>query len=282
LAFPFAADAIILGVFENARVAILGHLVGTPELSAYVLVMLFVGLTTDFVGGFYYSLATLLSHSIGAENSSLTGQYLQLSIIYFVLFSIPFVIMWYLLMEPTLLFLGLDSKTAKMGQEFTAPVVFSGIFHGVNKCFRELMETTDYEITSMLLGAGEEIAVTVAILIYALYWETPSLTVIGYLFLFTYALSLCFTVGLILFTGWFKQYYGGLFHSCALSVRTLGWKIIVMMFVLMFVFSFADFYSSCMWQNWHASRMLFKTAAPIACGYLLAYGEWEVLAFLAA
>jgi len=62
--------------------------------------------TADVLGGIHESLVSLLSHSIGSGNRKLTGQYVQLSIELYVIFSIPFMVMWYLVIEDTLLLLG--------------------------------------------------------------------------------------------------------------------------------------------------------------------------------
>ncbi|GKY92301.1 hypothetical protein MPSEU_000201200 [Mayamaea pseudoterrestris] len=251
LALAFGSEAIVVGVLENARVAILGQLVGTPALSAYVLVSLLVGLTSDVVGGFYFSLATLLSHSIGANHNDMTGQYVQLAIWLFILFSVPFILMWMFVMEETLVFLGLDAATALMGQEFARTFVMTKLIKGINKCFREMFATSGHEVTSSILGVVEEVVATSAMLIYALHWDEPTLQTIGYIFMVVAEMGLFSVLLVVAWTGWFKQYYRGLFHKLALT-------------------------------NWVALKMMIRTATPIACGYLLAYGEWEVLAFFAA
>jgi len=78
LGFPFFLQALLEGVTEIGRVAIIGRLMGTKELAAYVTVDLLISFTSQVLGGFHESLVSLLSHSIGCGNRKLTGQVSEL------------------------------------------------------------------------------------------------------------------------------------------------------------------------------------------------------------
>ena len=74
LGFPFFLQALLEGVAEIGRLAIIGRLLGTRELAAYVTVDMLISFTAEVLGGFHESLVSLLSHSIGCGNRKLTGQ----------------------------------------------------------------------------------------------------------------------------------------------------------------------------------------------------------------
>lgn len=74
---------------------------------------------------------------------------------------------------------------------------------------------------------------------------------VGYIYLVESVIYLCVTATLIGIKGWFQRYYKGFFQTCALSNRS-------------------------------AVKMMLKTASILSAGYLLAYAEWEILAFFAS
>lgn len=83
LAIPFGTQSFSTGIIEMLTVAIIGKLIGTKEVSAFVVVRTLVDITSSFFGGFHESLATLCSQSNGRNNPKLTGQYVQLSVIFY-------------------------------------------------------------------------------------------------------------------------------------------------------------------------------------------------------
>jgi len=138
LGFPFFLQALLEGAAEFGRVAIIGRLLGTKELAAYVIVDLLISFTSEVLGGIHESLVSLLSHSIGSGNRTLTGQYVQLSIELYVLFFIPFLFLWYFFIEDTLMLLGFDAEVAAIGKAFAVPYLFAALLNGVLECIHGL------------------------------------------------------------------------------------------------------------------------------------------------
>ena len=63
---------------------------------------------------------------MGRHNYKLVGQYVQLSMIFYVVCYIPFIILWWVYMPNLLLWLGFDAQTAEIGKEYTqVRVVYS-------------------------------------------------------------------------------------------------------------------------------------------------------------
>lgn len=217
LALPFFLQALLTGVAENGRVAIVGLLLGTREVAAFVIVDLLVGFTSEVVGGVYDSLTTLLSHSVGAGNRKLTGEYLQLAIVFYVVFSIPFIVMWFYLMGPALEFFGYDEQTVQIGVAFTKPYLFAELLNGVTECIHGIMDVIGLEVASTILVTIGETIMTVSWLIIALFLK-PSLAVLGYTDLIIAAVYLMITIIIIVAKGWLRRYYCGIFGSFALAV----------------------------------------------------------------
>jgi len=217
LALPFFSQALLEGVAEAANVAIIGQLIGTKEMAAYVVTDLLIGISNDALEGFQESLTQLLSHSIGTGNRKLTGEFLQLAAIFYVVLSIPFIVMWYYVIEDAILWLGFDDETAKIGRSFAIPMMFSLLLDGVTDVIHALLDVTDREVLSSVLVAIGEIVATLTLLVLALVFN-PTLETVGYMFLVISAIYLVSTITLFLATGWYRRYYCGLFGSFALKV----------------------------------------------------------------
>lgn len=219
LAFPFVLQAAFSGIAWNANIAIVGHLIGTREVTALVIVDLLIGLTGEAVGGIQQSLTSLLSHSIGANSPNLTGIYFQLALELYILISIPIIIMWYFLVEDTFYLLGFDEETAQIGKSFAIPFMFGYMVRGVLKCVHSLLDVTGRQLVSTILVAVWEGTYTISLLIYALYWS-PTLEAVGLLYLIILCFMLWANVTLIIMKGWYAPYYSGMFGTFALTVRS--------------------------------------------------------------
>jgi hypothetical protein len=130
LAAPFVIEALVEGIANFARVAIIGHYIGTKELSAYIVVDLFVSLTTEFFGGFTDSIATVGSHAVGVGNKKLAGQYVQIAMTAYTIFFVPIFIFWYFFTDDLLKWMGFDDDVAKIGQDFAHLLLFAEYLSG--------------------------------------------------------------------------------------------------------------------------------------------------------
>jgi MatE len=147
LALPYLTQAFLSGVAKAGVVAIIGKYYGTRSLSAFVVIEMTVGLTTEFFGGessrcflefretaaakctpyWHFSptnlpqcikylgikdaTGVLATQSIGAGTTMLTGQYFQIGLILYFLIVTPFTVAWVFAVENLLLFFGFDDET---------------------------------------------------------------------------------------------------------------------------------------------------------------------------
>jgi hypothetical protein len=218
LAIPYFFQALSSGIAENGVLVVLGQLVGTRELAAFAIVDLLVGLTSQTIGSFMESLTPLLSFSRGTENGKLTGEYVQLALIFTIVFTVPFMFLWGFITDDVMKLFGFDDITAEIGQSFALPYLWSKSLQLVTKCFHSVMNVHDLEVASAVVLVIAEVLELVAVLIFALFWN-PSLRDIGLVFVAAEFLCLLVTLALIGCKGWFRPFYHGFFRSFALKVR---------------------------------------------------------------
>lgn len=241
LAIPFATQALSTGVLEMVTVAVIGRVLGTKEVSAFVIVRTLVDITSSFFGGFHESIATLCSQALGRRNHKLVGQYVQLSMVLYVLCYIPFIVLWWIYMPSIMLWLGFDQETADIGQEYTRVYLFLELLDGVDESIHGLLDVVDLESYSTLVGVSQEVVTFLDILLVTIFAK-PSLRVVGMIELFVALIFIGINCGTIAWRGWFAPYREGLVGSWALSNRP-------------------------------ALRIMMSTAGSLSFGYLLTDGE---------
>ena len=84
--------------------------IGTEAAVVYAIVDVVVGVTSEFVGGFIESISSLTSMAYGCGNNHLVGQYVQLCCGFYVLFLIPFMVLWSFIMDDVMLLMGFDES----------------------------------------------------------------------------------------------------------------------------------------------------------------------------
>ncbi|KAI2491322.1 MatE-like protein [Fragilaria crotonensis] len=89
LAVPYTISALASSTLSNACLILVSKHIGTKAVTAYALVQILVGLTDGMLKGPIYACTTLCAHAVGAGNSFLAGQYIQLSIVLYLLFNAP-------------------------------------------------------------------------------------------------------------------------------------------------------------------------------------------------
>jgi multidrug resistance protein, MATE family len=274
LAFPYLLKSLLTAVADNGLLIIVGQMVGTRELAALALVDLIVGHTSEAVGGVHESLITLIGYSRGANNDQLTGEYIQLAVTFYVLFSIPFLYIGAVYMEAILLFFGMDRIIAALGKGFAIPYLYARLFRGVASCLRAVLDVCELAyVSAALVGIGDVLTIG-TVLAYTLLWS-PSLQAIGFIILIVEFLMLFITCGLIAAKKWFQPYYCGLFQRIALTVRhcegASSW----------FDTSSVALSLTVELQNVGAAQQMLRTASSLTAGNILTYGEWTILALFA-
>jgi hypothetical protein len=133
LALPYLTQASITAASEVIQVAIVGHQLGSSTLSIYIVIDLFIKLTTDTVGSIIMSGNTMIAQIAESDHGRSPykiGTYLQLSIVFYVIGFLPLLVFWSFFTKDILLYLGNDLSYAELGQQFAIPYTFSVLVEG--------------------------------------------------------------------------------------------------------------------------------------------------------
>jgi len=249
LAIPFSLQGVSAEFFDIVNVAIVGHFIGVREANAFVVVTILLEFTSTLTTGFSECIGVLIPHADGAGNDLLVGRYLQLGLIFYVIMSIPGVIMWAFLTEEAVLWFGFDEETASIGQAYAYTLLVTLFLEGIDECFSEFLNTLDHEFYATVFTIVASIIESIAIMVVALL-GVKDLVVVGLVQVVLMALFVLVNLGIMMYKGWMDDYWDGIF-------RTNGLK------------------------DTRAVHTVFITAIPLGLAWLLTFGEWEVMTLFA-
>ena len=133
LAVPFTISEIADSTSELIVLALISNYIGTDEMVAYVMTDNFVGVSTEFLGGFCEAISSKCSHAFGARNHELVGQYVQISILAFIIGQIPFALIWGFSIGPILLAFGFSDTQAEIASSWVWVSVCLHTAEGINE-----------------------------------------------------------------------------------------------------------------------------------------------------
>jgi len=250
LAIPFSLAAASKGGFELVRVALVANFVGTDAVGAYTIVLLILGLTQEFFGGFALTNASLCSHAVGVDNHFQAGKYVQISSVLYSLCMIPNVFVWMFFTDDVVRLFGFNELTCQMAQDYARFYVLTQYIQGWEEAYGSLLCVIEHELFYTVMRIGNQVVATCFILGLVLTKPT-TLGQIGLVELGSQALFFALTLLITNWAGWMKDYTKGMFETNALRDKA-------------------------------AVRTVVKTAIPLALGQLLEFGEWEVLTIFVA
>jgi len=217
LALPYLTQAFISALSEMIQVAVVGHQLGSSNLSIYIIIDLFIKLTTDSVGNIIMSGNTMIAQIAESDlekGPHKIGKYLQLSIIFYVIGFLPLLIFWSFFTKDVLLFLGYDVSISELGQQFAIPFTFSILIEGVAAGFQYMLDVVGFEVQSTILTFFGELGTTSTVVV-VMCWHRAfpdmNLVDLGYLYLFVDLLYFATILFTIFSYGWLEEYYEGLF-----------------------------------------------------------------------
>ena len=170
--------------------------------------------------GFTDAQASLCAHAIGAKNYHLVGQYVQLSVIAFLLCGIILTFFVDTFTYDILVWLDMNDDIANIGQQWASVAAWAGVVNGVNEAFFQFMNVMDTDIWSnviiMLMSAVNTFAIAVTLLS-----ESTNLAHVGIIKLGTAVLFIVINITFMASKGWLNTCWSGLVESFALIVSSL-------------------------------------------------------------
>lgn len=94
VATPFTISGVARAIFDAISVGLVGIFIGTEAVVAYTVTVVIIGITDSFIKGLPDAEITVCSHALGTGNNYLCKQYVQISIVLYVIYSIPIMRLW--------------------------------------------------------------------------------------------------------------------------------------------------------------------------------------------
>lgn len=246
LTIPFTLSGVIETIFDNIELILISRFISTDAVVAYAISGLFIELSDTFVGGIGEALDTVCSHAMGGGNDYLAGQYVQISLIFYTILSIPAYGIWWFYMGDTIRLLGLGEKIADMGLQFTRIELFSVFLVGISEHFFFVLDLTEHESFGAVVDIIENVVNTAVVAWTVIEYDSVDLNDVAIIHIIVAALFFVYTTIHVMYMGWFsRKFTNGILKSFALG-------------------------------NTSAVKTLAETSIPVMFGELLAYGEVRI------
>jgi Na+-driven multidrug efflux pump len=164
------------------------------------------------------AIGTVGPQAHGAKNNLLVGRYMQIGIIFYILGSLPGVLIWSFLTDETVLWFGFDEETASLAQGYAFPYLAIELFSGIDGCLHEFLDITDHEKYSTVVQILHFALQTIAVIVLATAGGTKDLMLIGTAQAYIGLMMMVANYAIVLYNGWLDDYWGGLALTLSLKV----------------------------------------------------------------
>ncbi|KAG7342247.1 MATE efflux family protein [Nitzschia inconspicua] len=259
---PLTLGASSEALFRLITTAFISQYLGTDSMIAFVLVGLFVRLTSEeladaiidalsaFVQASMYT-PTPAGEEIGSglssPNSFLAGQYIQLAFLLQLLLNVPLLLMWVFVMERVVLWFVGAPTIAAIAQDYAFVVVFSYIVQSLTRTLTVAFHICGHDHFESVIDFVASTLQLVSIASVVALVDNASLVTVGYVQVLITAAAAIAKILYPVVRGWMQPFRKGLIQNVALLQNKVG--------------------------IWH----LLKAAGPLLLGTILEYGEWELL-----
>lgn len=234
LAIPTTISALADPIYRIVLVAIISHFIDTDSMVAYLLVILFIRLTTEEISGAITQAESNMVQDACLEGGDpdfyQAGQTIQMAILFQLAIGVPVLLMWYFVMEGVVNVLVDNADIAQIAAKYTGVIIIDYTLRGVSRSFmlpfywtKEKHEVAQFEAKVDLMATfmtGVAIAIVVTT-------NDLSLEAIGWIQVIIGFAKVITKVAYISLRGWLQPFKGGLLTNCAckvsLSHRTKKW-----------------------------------------------------------
>lgn len=171
--------------------------------------------TSDKVS--FPAIGVLVPQADGSGNDLMVGRYLQIGIIFTILFDIPGFVLWSYYMYDAVLWFGFDEETATIAQNYTYSVLVAYLVEDIDECFREFLDVIDREKYNTIYSVVSDSVATGVVAAMA-YSGVSNMVVIGMAQSNANLFFLLVNVIIIVRKGWLDDYTDGLVSSFGLKV----------------------------------------------------------------
>ena len=197
------------------------------------------------------SLSILCSQAIGAANTSLAGRYVQISIMFHQMIVIPLIFVGWNRFDDVVVGIGFDEGTGEDALKYARFAFFVEALNVYDAGIHYILAATDRENYSSALNGSKSVFSWLLVACVIRFHRSPQLWMVGAIHVAVTLLFLSINVAIVVRKRWLDGYWRGLIGSfCAYDTR--------------------------------AVTTFFKTALPLALGYVIEYCEWEILFIFAS
>lgn len=228
LAIPSTIGAMADPLCRIVLVSIISHFIDTDSMVAYLLVILFLRLTTHGISGAIVDAETNMVQDALDRGGDLglfqAGQTIQLAIFFQVIIGGPILLIWVFVMENVVDWLVSDNKIAEIASTYTSVIIIEYVLKGVSKSFMlpfDLTGQAQFEAHVELLAT---IMTGIAIAIVAT-TNDLSLPAIGWIQVIMGIAKAIMKVAFVALRGWLLPYRIGLWKDCAIKVSLCRRKV---------------------------------------------------------
>jgi hypothetical protein len=224
LAIPSTVGSMADPFFRIVMVAIISHSIGTEAMVAYLLVLLFIRLTTEEVSGAIADAESNLIQDVLAQGGEVgcyqAGQVIQLAILIQLAIGVPVLVTWFFLMDDVILSLVGSPEIAEIASKYTGVIIIDYIIRGASRTFMVPFYLTGQAQFEANIDLVATILTLLAIAVVAATTDM-SLTSIGWIQVIIAIAKTIIKVSYVVLKGWLQPYRIGFLNSWAAKVRNL-------------------------------------------------------------
>lgn len=226
LAIPSSIGALADPLFRLVLIAIISHYVdrGTDSMTAFVLVVLFVRLTTEEISGAVTDVeSNLLKEAIsqgGDDGFRDAGYYVQLAVLMQVIVGAPILLIWALVVDDVVKWLVRSDSIAEIAAPYAKIIIVDYILRGTTRAFMlpfHLSGQAQFERTIDVFATLLTFVVIVAIAVTTTNTK-PTLEHIGWIQVIIGIAKTITKVAYVFHKGWIHQYRKGFLGRLSLMV----------------------------------------------------------------
>ena len=225
LAIPSTIGAMADPFFRIVLVAIISHFIDTDSMVAYLIVILFIRLTTEEISGAIADTESNTLQDALMQGGDLAffqaGQTIQLAIFVQLVVGIPVLLIWYFLMGDVANWLVDDENIADIASTYTGVIIIDYILRGASRTFM----LPFYLTGQAQFEANIDLVATVLTLVAIVFVATTndlSLAAIGWVQVIIGIAKTIIKVAYVTLKGWLQPYKQGLLQTAAFKVSCVG------------------------------------------------------------
>lgn len=154
----------------------------------------------------------------GSANDLLVGRYLQIGIIFTIIFHIPGFLIWSYYVYDAIIWFGFDERTATIAQNYTYSMFLSILADAVDNCLITFLDVTDRELYVTVYSVIGEF-ISAGVLVAMALYGVSNMVLIGVAQTLVSLTLLLVNIIIVVNNGWLDDYSEGLVKSFGLKVN---------------------------------------------------------------